>query len=349
MIRSSQQTSQLKKRVPVPEFSFPVGVLLFNRPQYAEQTLRALANQRRTVPGNRVIIVIDGYDGSKAQRSGQPDLTADVARIARDVFPDATIIASPKNVGIAVAFELLEVALRQCDPKTEWYAFFEEDYVPHENYLDILAELARQAAKLPEIAAITATGELFVEQSRGVNSVYPLSRLWAFLMRRSHLDERRPIIDRYLAALSETSYWERDKPAIATVLANNGVLPIGVSQDQVKLTLLGHFGRYGISTGSTQGEYIGVVGEHMDEKSYASFGFEKFTEAFDPSTVDLTAMAPILAHEARVGFATKVANAYVIPRFIAFAARQRERERPRISRALRAFGQALRILAGRDG
>jgi len=332
----------------VPQFPFPVGVLLFNRPQYAEQTLRALANQQRSVSGNRVVIVIDGYDGSKAQKSGQSDHTADVARIARDVFPDATIVASPKNVGIAVAFELLEVALRQCDPKAEWYAFFEEDYVPHENYLGILADLARQSSKLPEIAAITATGELFVERSRGVNSVYPLSRLWAFLMRRSHLDERRPIIDRYLESLSNTAYWERNKPAIAKVLAENGVLPIGVSQDQVKLTLLSHFGRYGISTGSTQGEYIGVVGEHMDEKSYASFGFEKFTTAFDPSGVDLTAMAPTLAHEARVGFATKVADAYVIPRFVAFAARQRERARPRVLQAISAFMRGVRIVAGRD-
>ncbi len=332
----------------MPKFPFPVGVLLFNRPHYAEQTLRGLANQQRSVPSNRVVIVIDGYDGSKAQKSGQPDRTSDVARIAHDVFPDATIIESPKNVGIAVAFDLLERALRQCDPKAEWYAFFEEDYVPHENYLGILADLARQASKLPEIAAITATGELFVERSRGVSSVYPLSRLWAFLMRRSHLDERRPIIDRYLAAFSDSAYWERNKPAIAKVLAENGVLPIGVSQDQVKLTLLGHFGRYGISTGSTQGEYIGVVGEHMDEKSYASFGFEKFAEAFDPSQVDLTAMAPTLAHEARVGFATKVADAYVIPRFVAFAARQRERARSRIARAVSAFVQVIRILAGRD-
>jgi len=332
----------------VPQFPFPVGVLLFNRPQYAEQTLRALANQQRAVPGNRVVIVIDGYDGSKAQRSGQPDHTSDVARIARDTFPDATIVASPKNVGIAEAFELLEVALRQCDPKAEWYAFFEEDYVPHENYLGILADLARQSSKLPEIAAITATGELFGERSRGVNSVYPLSRLWAFLMRRSHLDERRPMIDRYLASFSNTAYWERNKPDIAKALANNGVLPIGVSQDQVKVTLLGHFGRYGISTGSTQGEYIGVIGEHMGEDSYARFGFEKFADAFDASQVDLAALAPALAHESRVGYATKVANAYVIPRYVAFAARQREREQPRIARAASALASALRILLGRE-
>jgi hypothetical protein len=337
------------KMVTVSQFPFPLGVLLFNRPEYAARTLRGLADQDCSVADDRVVIVIDGYSGSKAQFSGHPDLTTEVARIARDVFPGATIIPSPHNLGIAAAFDLLERTLRERDPKAEWYAFFEEDYVPHGNYLGILAELAHQAAKLPEIGAITATGELFGERSRGINSVYPLSRLWAFLMRRSHLDERRPLINRYLAALSETSYWERNKPAIARALAGDGVLPIGVSQDQVKLTLLGHFGRYGISTGSTQGEYIGVVGEHMDEKSYANFGFEKFADAFDSSRVDLTAMAPTLAHEARVGFATKVANAYVIPRFVAFAARQRERERPRISRAWRAFVQTLRVLAGRDG
>lgn len=332
----------------MPQFPFPLGVLLFNRPEYAEQTLSGLSNQSHSVPDDRVVIVVDGYSGSKAQIAGLPDLTAEVARIARNNFPGATIITSPHNLGIAAAFDLLERTLRERDPKAEWYAFFEEDYVPHNNYLGILADLARQSAKLPDIAAITATGELFVERSRGVNSVYPLSRLWAFLMRRSHLDERRPIIDEYLAAFSDTAYWERDKPAIATVLANNGVLPIGVSQDQVKLTLLSHFGRYGISTGSTQGEYIGVVGEHMDEKSYASFGFEKFAEAFDSSQVDLVTIAPTLAHEARVGFATKVAEAYVIPRFVAFAARKRERERPRLARAMSALKKVLRILVGRD-
>lgn len=335
--------------VNVSEFPFPIGVLLFNRPEYAAQTLRALATQRRSVADDRVVIVIDGYDGSKAQITGQPNLTSEVARIAFEVFPGAAIISSPHNLGIAVAFDLLERTLREREPHAEWYAFFEEDYVPHDNYLGILADLARQAAEIPEIAAITATGELFGERTRGVNSVYPLSRLWAFIMRQSHLDERRPAIDAYLAAFSTASYWERDKPTVAAVLASHGVLPIGVSQDQVKLTLLGHCGRYGISTGSTQGEYIGVVGEHMDEKSYAKFGFEKFTGAFDSSQVDLTVMAPTLAREARVGFATKVANAYVIPRFDAFAARQRERGRPRISRAMRAFIRAIRILGGRDG
>jgi hypothetical protein len=91
-----------------------------------------------------------------------------------------------------------------------------------------------------------------------------------------------------------------------------------------------------------------VVGEHMDEKSYANFGFEKFVESFDSSKVNLTALAPTLALEARVGFATKVAEAYVIPRFHASAVRQRERGRPRIARAVSAFMQALRIFAGRD-
>jgi hypothetical protein len=339
---------QPMKMVTVSEFPFPLGVLLFNRPEYAEQTLRGLARQDCSLADDQVVIVIDGYSGSKAQISGRPDLTGEVAQIARDVFPGATIVASPHNLGIAAAFDLLEQTLRERAPKAEWYAFFEEDYVPHKNYLRILADLARQSSKLPDIAAITATGELFGERSRGINSVYPLSRLWAFIMRRSHLDERRTLIDSYLASFSDTSYWERNKPVIAKALAGNGVLPIGVSQDQVKLTLLGHFGRYGISTGSTQGEYIGVVGEHMDEKSYASFGFQKFVESFDPSKVNLTALAPTLAQEARVGFATKVANAYVIPRFHASALRQRDRGRSRIARAASAFIQALRILAGRD-
>jgi hypothetical protein len=339
---------QPTKMVDVSEFPFPLGVLLFNRPEYAEQTLRGLANQSCPLSDDRVVIVVDGYNGSKAQVSGQPDLTAEVAQIARDVFPGATIITSPHNLGIAAAFDLLETTLRERNPKADWYAFFEEDYVPHDNYLRILVDLARQSSRITDIAAISATGEVFGERSRGVHSVYPLSRLWAFLMRRSHLDERRPLIDNYLAAFSGTSYWERDKPAIAKALSSNGVLPIGVSQDQVKLTLLHHFGRYGISSGGTQGEYIGVVGEHMSEKSYATFQFQKFAEAFDPSRVDLTSLAPTLAHEARVGYATKVANAYVIPRFLASAARQRERGRSRSARTAGAFSRAFRLLAGRD-
>jgi hypothetical protein len=177
---------------PVPQFPFPVGVLLFNRPEYAEKTLRGLADQTLPVAGKRVVIVIDGYPGSKAQKSGQPDRTAEVEGIARAVFPDAHISISPHNVGIAHAFDLLEKALRDCDPKAEWYGFFEEDYVPNSTYLATIAALATQSAQSPRIAAVSATGEIFGEVTRGADSVYPLSRLWAFLMRASHLDRLAP-------------------------------------------------------------------------------------------------------------------------------------------------------------
>jgi len=332
----------------VPQFPFPVGVLLFNRPEYAEKTLRGLADQTMPVAGKRVVIVIDGYSGSKAEKNRQADRTAEVEAIARAVFPDAHISISPHNVGIAHAFDLLEKALRDCDPKAEWYGFFEEDYVPNSTYLATIAALATQATRSTRIAAVSATGEIFGEVTRGADSVYPLSRLWAFLMRASHLDERRSHIDGYLAAVAENPYWQRDKPAIARALASMGVLPIGVSQDQVKLSLLAHFDRYGISTGSSQGEYIGVIGEHMTEKSFARFGFSSSTSApFDASAVSVGALEPDLHREARIGFASKVARAYVIPRYDAFSARLTELERPRLTRALGAFARGFRILRGR--
>ena len=332
----------------MPQFPFPVGVLLFNRPEYAEKTLRGLANQTLPVPGNRVVIVIDGYTGSKAQKSGQPDRTAEVEAIARGVFPEAHISIAPHNLGIAHAFDLLERNLRDCDPKAAWYGFFEEDYVPNPTYLATIGALAAQSAKSPRIAAVSATGEIFGEATRGVDSVYPLSRLWAFLMRASHLDERRPCIDGYLAAVAENPYWQRDKPAIARALASMGVLPIGVSQDQVKLSLLNHFGHCGISTGSSQGEYIGAIGEHMTEKSFARFGFSSSAAPFDSSTVSVGELEPDLHREAQIGFASKVARAYVIPRYDAFSARMTELERPRLTRALGAFARGCRILLGRN-
>lgn len=332
----------------MPQFPFPVGVLLFNRPEYAEKTLRGLANQTLPVPGNRVVIVIDGYTGSKAQKSGQPDRTAEVEAIARGVFPEAHISIAPHNLGIAHAFDLLERNLRDCDPKSMWYGFFEEDYVPNRTYLATIAALAAQSAKFPRIAAVSATGEIFGEATRGVDSVYPLSRLWAYLMRASHLDERRHCIDEYLAAVARNPYWQRDKPAIATALASIGVLPIGVSQDQVKLSLLNHFHRFGVSSGSSQGEYIGVIGEHMTEKSFARFGFTSSTVSFDSAKVSVGALEPELHQEALIGFASKVARAYVIPRYEAFSARATELQRPRINRSLRAFARGFRILIGRN-
>lgn len=332
----------------MPHFPYPVGVLLFNRPEYAEKTLRALSAQTFPVPGNRVVIVVDGYAGSKAEQRGQTDHTGEIVTIAREIFPEAHIDAAPRNLGIAHAFDLLERNLRACDPKSEWYGFFEEDYVPNDSYLATVAALAHKAEKLPPIVAISATGEIFGERHRGAGSVYPLARLWAFLMRGSHLDERRPLVDGYLDAVAANPYWQRDKPAIATALANLGVLPIGVSQDQVKLSLLGRFDRYGISTGTSQGEYIGVVGEHMTEKSFERFGFSAAADGFDVASVNLTGLEPTLRDEARAGYASKVARAYVIPRYTAFSTQSAERERPRVARALSTIARGIRILLGRD-
>ena len=63
-------------------FPYPIGILLFNSPEYSEIVLRSLSSQDIKVDPSRVVITVDGYTNSKDEAVGKDNQVDQVIKIA---------------------------------------------------------------------------------------------------------------------------------------------------------------------------------------------------------------------------------------------------------------------------
>lgn len=328
-------------------FPYPVGVLLFNRPDYARQVLESLAAQRLPVEQSRLYFSIDGFSGSKSELRGATDHTGTIASLVREYFPTAHVLEAETNLGIPRSYIGLENRMQKDHPKATWLGFFEEDYVLGADYLT--AVLAMSEAAPADIVMVSASGETLDSAHRGQDGVYPMGHLWAFLVRASHLDERREMLAVYRNAVAERPYWDRDRVRMAKTLASIGVIPHGVGNDHSFLGVVYRLGRLAITTGKSYGRYIGVEGEHMTEKSFARFSFEdETTGTLDVAALDLPGSLPALHALFHEGFALRMAERFVIPKFKRYEADQALARASRWFRVRTHLGRAVRALLNRD-
>jgi len=267
-------------------FSFPVGILLFNRPEYATQVLESLRQQTLTVIPQAIVIVIDGYEGSKDEARGLPDQTAEVLAVARAAFPGARIHRLPRNVGIAQAFALLErevFAVPQAleadgtvaagNLKSGWGLFLEEDFVLYPLYLQAVENLIAHVDVREEIVIVSATGHTRSDVTNAPNELHPIGHVWAFALRRSHGQARKPLLDLYSDAIRNKPYWRRDRLQISQPFAALGIFLPGSSQDAVKKAIMHHLGKLGVTTGTAFGFYVGERGENFGPAVFRQQGF----------------------------------------------------------------------------
>ncbi len=104
------------------EFPYPIGILLFNSPEYSEIVLHSLLSQDIKVDPSKVVITIDGYIGSKDESVGKINQVDQVVAIAKKFFPDSKIVQNTNNQGIAKQFQFLERELFNF-PNSEWALF----------------------------------------------------------------------------------------------------------------------------------------------------------------------------------------------------------------------------------
>ncbi len=253
-------------------FPYPVGILLYNRPEYAEQTLAALASQRHAIDQSRLVIVRDGYVGSRDEAFGDPDFTAEVDRLAERFFPDATHIRYEQNCGIAIAYE--EMADWCFSGNADWAAFFEEDFVVDQDYTQVLERLIDATAHVPQVASLSATGDISVNRNRGWETFYPDRHLWAYVLRRTVREQWRETKADYLKLLEHRPYWDRDTDAIVNGMAARGIMIPSGSQDYVKFGFMRANGYLALNTAHAHGEYIGRVGLHHTDQVFAASGYD---------------------------------------------------------------------------
>lgn len=251
--------------ISVATFKWPIAILLFNRPHYASKVLASLASQTMQIDQSRLMIFIDGFQGSKKSASTKFNRTSAVYALAKAAFPDALFIKPESNVGIAGAYQAMENwAFGQRN--SDWAVFFEEDFVVSEDYLEGLASMIDKYSTMDEIAGLSLTGD---SRHHSLDEkLVPMDHMWAFALRKSHHIERQALLEPYLEIVSRGYYHERPSLEIARTYAKYGIFLQGSSQDWVKRAIADHTGRYFLTTYPGFGQYIGEVGAHMESQRF---------------------------------------------------------------------------------
>lgn len=252
----------------------PVTVLLFNRPEETRRTLESLRDQSLEVPQHLLTLSVDGYPGSRDEAAGRADRTAEVADIARELFPHANLVIHGENLGIARHFHQVEERSFE-DSTVRWALFFEDDYVLAHDYVENLAHVISRVDHDERVAVVSATGDSWGNRCRGEDSLYPMNHAWAFALRRSHHLERQDLLSTYLGLIDDCRYFERDFDRITSGMADVGVLTLGTSQDYVKQAIRVLLGRLALTTGRAHGHYIGVNGEHFTPEIFSELGYDR--------------------------------------------------------------------------
>jgi hypothetical protein len=252
---------------------FPITVLLFNRPDETLRTLDSLLAQVPAISQASLTLSVDGFRGSRDEFIGRPDRTSEVAALARQLFPCATVLTHDHNLGIARHYHEAESRAFE-DPSARWALFFEDDYVLGTNYIENLIHVVEKVDHDERVVVASATGDSWGSDHRGGDSLYPMNHAWAFALRRSHHVERGTHVAAYLASMDECRYFERDFERVTRDMASVGVLTLGTSQDYAKQAIRVAMGRVAVTTGRPHGRYIGSSGEHFTPEIFTKLGYD---------------------------------------------------------------------------
>jgi glycosyltransferase involved in cell wall biosynthesis len=276
-------------------FEFPIGVLLFNQPEYARQVLTSLAEQTLDLDQTRVVVSIDGYAGSKDQLRGLPDQTAEVAQVARELLPNARVVMHTDNLGIARNFDFVERAVFDMD-KSRWALFLEHDFVLNANYLEIISSMINYFADTP-VAQLSATGDTHELNWPRQYGFHVMRHAWAFALSRDFWVERTRYTDVYLDSTKGQPYYKRDRVKAFRALTEVGLFSgLGVSQDAVKEATLYACGRIAVTTHEHHGRYIGEAGEHFTPELFDRLGFQNW-DSLNANFPDFKRPAQDIAYE----------------------------------------------------
>jgi hypothetical protein len=214
-------------------FTFPVGVQLFNRPEYAQKVLTSLSQQTLPVDPNRLFIYIDGFKGSIYETRGSLDKTREIEELAKAIFPAATVLRFEENCGIAdLHNRLQERVFASNDP---WAAFFEEDLILDKTYLQELSDLIEivdETEEVVKVACFQIISSLY-RLPRGYDGFYPGCGTKAFAERSSFYLEKAPMLQYFVelqqrkdlpeVKASKKVFFSRDSQRLALLANAKGV------------------------------------------------------------------------------------------------------------------------------
>lgn len=186
-------------------FEHPIGLQLFNRPDYAIALVNSLLQQTVPVDPSQLFIFIDGYGNSIYEAKGFEDKTEEVKRIVREKFPSARVYGQGKNLGIAQLHNFMQEIVFNARPP--WGVFFEEDIVLHPDYLKHISSLIDLVGDNHEVAKVSCFQVIpsLSHLPRGVSGFYPGRGTQAFAERRSFFEAKKSIVSTYLNLVASES------------------------------------------------------------------------------------------------------------------------------------------------
>jgi hypothetical protein len=256
----------LKRGYHLLMFPYPVGVQLFNRPDYAKQILSSLSQQTNSIDVNNLYIYIDGFSGSLYQSRGEIDSTNLVEKIAKEYFPNAHILRFHDNLGIAELHHMLQQAV--FSGNFSWAAFFEEDIVLEPNYLEEIVQLIDIVNDTESVSKVSCFQILPCVASlpRGYHGFYPGHGTKAFAERKSFFMSKQEIVDTFNSLAKEyvgiRNQFRNSKNS--SVIALRGYVLPYFQHDSLIESFLHREGKLHVVTRPNLAFDIGVEGIHGD-------------------------------------------------------------------------------------
>jgi len=245
-------------------FNFPVGIQLFNRPDYARQMLESMQKQTLPVDTNKLYIFIDGFNGSIYENNGATDLTQQVELISRQIFPNAKVVRQTKNLGIAnLRNQLQSAAFSGSD---SWAAFFEEDLVLDPTYLQELSDLISIVDPYDEVSKVACFQiiQSLSSLSRGFEGFYPVRGTQAVAERRSFYIFKQPAIKKFIELIEKDlgNYGQFKNSEIASSMASFGYFLTYFQHDSLEEQIIHSEGKLHVVSKPNLAVDIGIEGIH---------------------------------------------------------------------------------------
>jgi len=243
---------------------WPVGIRLFNRPEYAREFFESLKKQSVAIDPARTICFIDGYPKSSDYFQKVPDRTAEVAEVVAHYIPEARLIRAEHNVGLAKALFTLQQEVFKIE-NSDWAIFLEDDLVLDENYIEVLEHLIQLAPVSGKIVKVAACqfhlGYQDQPPAADRKNFFIGQGTQAFAEKRTYFQERTEVTETYLRALEGSSYLHKNREQVFATLASQGIFNVMGNNDGALDQMIGLFNKLHVVAGRQLLQDIGIQGE----------------------------------------------------------------------------------------
>jgi hypothetical protein len=263
----------------------PIAIMAFDRPAYLESVLQTVISQAGY--GDFEPIFFFFQDGAISPRTGipagSPEKIAASISIFEKYFPEATLLPSETNLGVAMNFDRAERILFE-EYEFDAAIFLEDDLILQPHYMTTMAALIEVALECAHIGMVSACGYLMstplaVQRARARELCLMDEHNWAFGITRRAWLARDRVLRPYLDLVSDIDYRTRStrNPQLKAYQRSLGRGGRGylTSQDSMKNLALEALGIHRVSTFANNARYIGKVGEHSTEEKFSAKKYDQ--------------------------------------------------------------------------